>query len=569
MAHAIESEPIAKSFLQQATFLARRTLALPPSIILSSIVINMLALALPLVILQVFDRVLPNRAMGTLFVLAVSLAGAVAMESLLKLARGFLIDQQALAAAYTTRREAVSALLYAPWQRIAAAPPNIWLDRLSAVDDSTGVGRTLDQTALLDLPYVFLFLGMTWLVGGVLVFVPIIVMAVFLLLTVAASRNYLQMLEYRARDEATRYAFISEILRGISTVKLLAAEPFLLRRAEAHAEVTATNSYRLIRESNWFLSLGQLFASMTMIMVVTCGAFLVNIGYISIGSLACCSLLATRATQPILRIISTWTQLQNANLTQHKADKILTLETPPPLPEEDIPAGGKIDISNLYFVPPGATAPLFSGLSVHIKPGEIIGIVGDMGSGRSALLSLIAGNATPTEGTIAINDVDIASEAGRAQLRNVCLLGETPALFRGTILDNITLGRGGDAIPRAVKAVALIGFEPQINRLPEGFGTQLGDSATDLLPRRLIQSIALARALTIDASIVLIDDASAYFTHEAQLLFRNAAAELAPGSTFILTDYRAGKLQFADRVFVIEQGRLSRVRDNRTGDVTV
>ncbi len=567
MAYAVDNPPISKSFVSQAAFLIGRTLALPPSIILSSTVINMLALALPLVILQVYDRVLPNQAMGTLYVLAASLAGAVAAESILKLARGFLIDQQALAAAYTARRQAVCALLYGPWNRIAAAPRNVWFDRLNAVDDATGVGKTLDQTALLDLPYVALFMGITWLVGGVLVLVPIAVMAVFLLLTVAASRNYLLMLERRARDEATRYAFISEILRGISTVKLLAAEPFLLRRAEEHSELAATNSYRLIRESNWFLSVGQLFASMTMIMVVTVGAYLVNTGEISLGSLACCSLLATRATQPVLRIISTWTQLQNASLTQHKADEVLNIEILPPVPPQEGKAGGKIDLLTVDFGP-AQFAPVFSGLSLHVKTGEIIGITGESGRGKSALLALIAGNCTPSAGAVAINDVDINSEEGRTQLRNVCLLSEHPAVFRGTILDNITLGRGGDAVARAVRAVALIGFEEQINRLPEGFGTQLGDSATDLLPRRLIQSIALARALTVDASIILMDGASGYFTHEAQLLFRRAAHELAPGTTFILTDHRAGKLQFADRVFVIEHGRLTRVQD-RIGDVTL
>jgi ATP-binding cassette subfamily C protein LapB len=541
----------------QAAFLASRALALPPSIILSSTVINMLALALPLVILQVYDRVLPNQAMGTLYVLAASLAAATIGESVLKLARGYLIDQQALAAAYTARRQAVSALLYAPWSRIARDSSSTWLGRLNAVDDATGIGKTLDQTVLLDLPYVALFMGITWLVGGVLVLVPLAVMLLFLSLTLAASRNYLHTLERRAVDEVKRYAFISEILRGITTVKLLAAEPFLLRRAEDHAELAATNSYRLIRESNWFLSMGQLFASMTMILVVTAGAYLVNIGEISLGSLACCSLLATRATQPVLRIISTWTQLQNASLTQRKADEVLGLEALPP-PVTEAPGGGRVELSGIQL---GAEhLPVFSGLSLTVESGEIIGITGESGSGKSALLALIAGHLSPDAGTVEINGIDIAAEDGRAQLRNVCLLGGQPAVFRGSILDNITLGRGGDAVSRAVRAVSLIGLEEQINRLPEGFGTQLGDSATDLLPRRLIQSIALARALTVDASIILIDGASGYFTHESQLLFRQAAKELAPGTTFIFTDYRAGKLQFADRVFVIENGRLTLIQ---------
>jgi ATP-binding cassette, subfamily C, bacterial LapB len=419
---------------------------------------------------------------------------------------------------------------------------------------------------LLDLPYVGVFLASIWLIAGSLVLVPVFVIALFLSLTVISSRQYLQTLDRRAKDEATRYAFISEILRGISTVKLLAAEPFLLRRAETHAEIAGVNSYHLILESNWFLSLGQLFASVTMIMVVTVGAGLVNMGLISMGSLACCPLLATRTTQPVLRAISTWTQLQNASLAYRKADEILKLEPVlPPPPETAV--GGSIELSDISFSFQ-SSSPIFAGLSLSVGPGEIIGITGESGSGKSILLSLIAGHYAPNAGTISIDGVDIASDAGLARLRNVCLLAGKPNMFRGTILYNITLGRGGDADARAVRVMSLLGLEEQINRLPQGFETQIGDSSTELLPRRLVQSIALARAFTAPANIVLIDDASGYFTHDTQALFRRAVEEMAAGATFLLTDHRAAKLQFADRVFAIEQGRLVSIKRG-IGDVRV
>jgi ATP-binding cassette, subfamily C, bacterial LapB len=533
-------------------------LKLPPSIILSSMVINMLALALPLVILQVYDRVLPLASMGTLYMLAACLVSVTLVEAVLKYARGYLVDQKALEAAYMARQRAVQGLLRAPWAQVSAASPDIWQRRLNAVDEATGIGKSTDQTVLLDLPFVVLFLGLTWLVGGPLVWVLTGVIAFFLALTVLASRHYRESLDRRARDEAARYNFISEALHGISTVKLMAAEPFLLRRAEEHAETAAENSYRVILESNRFLSLGQLFASVTMIMVVTAGAYLVIEGQMSIGSLACCTLLATRTTQPILRAISAWSQLQNATLAQQKADSILSLDTASPGEQTEI-AGGKVELSNVS-VTPTPSLQLFSGLSLTVETGEIIGITGGSGSGKSVLLALIAGQRAPDGGTVKVNGVDLQSDAGEEQLRNVILLGGLPAIFRGTFLDNITLGRGGDAVQRAVRAISLIGFEEQINRLPEGFNTQLGDSATDLLPRRFIQSIALARALTAPARIILIDGASAYFTHESQELFRRAVQELAPGTTFILTDHRAGKLEFADRLFAIENGQLNPLR---------
>lgn len=522
-------------------------------------VINMLALVLPLVILQVYDRVLPLASMGTLYMLALCLVSVTLVEAVLKFARGYLVDQKGLGIAYSARQRAVRALLCAPWPQVSAASADVWQRRLTAVDEATGIGKGADQTVLLDLPFVVLFLGLTWLVGGQLVWVLAGVIAFFLTLTVLTSRNFRESLDRRARDEADRYNFISEALHGISTVKLMAAEPFLLRRAEEHAETAAQNSYRVILESNRFLTLGQLFASVTMIMVVTAGAYLVIEGQMSIGSLACCTLLATRTTQPILRAISAWSQLQNASLAQQKADHLLNLDAPSLGGQTEIAAGGKVELVDVSLIP-SPSLWLFSDLSLRVESGEIIGITGGSGSGKSVLLALIAGHRAPDLGVVKINGVDIQSEEGEEQLRNVILLGGLPAIFRGTFLDNITLGRGGDAVQRAVRAISLIGFEEQINRLPEGFNTQLGDSATDLLPRRFIQSIALARALTAPANIILIDGASAYFTHESQALFRRAVKELAPGTTFILTDHRAGKLQFADRVFAIENGQLNPVR---------
>jgi ATP-binding cassette, subfamily C, bacterial LapB len=547
-------------FASQVASLAALTVALPSSVILSSTVINMLGLALPLVILQVYDRVLPQGSIGTLYVLAASLVGATVVEGLLKWSRGYLMNQQSLEMAYNARQKAVRALLYAPWARISGANPDVWQQRLTAVDDATGFGKTVDQTVLLDLPYVGLFLALTWLIGGPLVWVPILVIALFFTLTMLSSRRYRDALEKRAKDESARYQQISEVLRGISTVKISAIEPLLLRRAEKHAQTASENSHRIILESNRFLSLGQLFASVTMIMVVTAGAYLVIGGSMSVGSLACCMLLATRTTQPVLRTISVWTQLQSAGVTQQKADEILSLE---PVIMSTLPAvsEGNVELCDIE-VPPVDGMQGFSGLSLSVASGEIVGITGGSGSGKSILLSVIAGTVVPVAGAVRINGMDLSTDAGQAQLRNVCLLGGHPTIFRGTILENITLGQGGDSVQRAVRAIALIGFEEQINRLPEGFATKLGDGATEFLPRRLIQAIALARALTARTKIVLIDEASAYFTHESQGRFRAAVDELAGETTFILADHRAAKLKFADRVYALANGRLHPVQDH-------
>ena len=543
-----------RSFLSQIAFLAGRTMSLPPSVILSSAVINMLALALPLVILQIYDRVLPLQSTDTLLALVAMLLTVTAIEAMLSLARGYLIEQHSLKATYNARQKATHALLYGPWASIASAKPDLWQRRLSAVDEYTGSGKAVDQTVLIDLPYVVLFMGLMWVVGGVLVLVPIAVMVAFLLLTVLSSRAYRDALDRRAKDEASRYTFISEILRGITTVKIMGAEPFLLRRVEEHAEPAARNSYRLILEANQLLTLAQMFASVTLIMVVTAGAYLVIDRDISVGTLACCTLLTTRTTQPVLRTFGAWTNLQGASLVRQRAREILRLGAPAVM-QHSASAGGEIELSNIDFEPtPGQD--IFSGLSLRVETGQIVGITGESGSGKSLLLSMIAGRCRPTSGRVTINGVDIAARDGEAQLGNVCLLGASPAIFQGSVLDNITLGRGGDAVHRAALAMSLIGVDDRIKRLPEGIETKLGDSTTDILPRRIIQGIVLARALIVPARIILIDGASAYFTHESQARFRAAVQEIAAGTTFVFTDHRAGKLTFADKLFVIEDGRL-------------
>lgn len=543
-----------KSFAEQLGFLVQRVRQLPPSVILSSTMINLLGLALPLVILQIYDRVLPQQSIGTLYVLTASLVAVTAAEAVLKLARSYLTSSKSIEMAYRDRYQAVAGLLYAPWQKISEHSPRTLQNSLAAVDEITGAGKTVDQTVLLDLPYVGLFLLLTWMVGGMLVIVPIAIIVIFFGLTLWASRNYRRTLESRTDIETERYNFIAEVLRGIGTVKLLAMEPFMQRRAEKYAESAAENSHRIILESNRFLSLGQLFASITMIMVVTAGAYLVIGGEMSVGSLACCTLLATRTTQPVLRTIGAWSQLQSADLAERQASTVMALgatQQRPPVTREQ---GARLELQDVTL--PVSGGGRLENVSLTVEPGEIVGLAGASGCGKSSVLSLIAGQIKPISGSVRIGGADIFAKKGDMRLRDVAFIGSKPVIFRGTILQNIAMFRTGQAEQDAVRAIALIGFEDQINHLPEGFETMLGEATSDLLPRRFLQAVVLARALTARAKIVLIDEASTHFTHSSQMLFRNAVKAFSSETTFILTDQRIAKLNFADRIFVVENGRL-------------
>lgn len=530
------------------------SMQLSPRVLTLSLIINLLGMALPLAILQIYDRILPNQSYETLGYLMAGLGIAFVLEACLKMFRSYLLGWHAVHHGFRSQVEAVDRLLMAPRGETGRHSPTVWLDALDALGEVSAFEGGQSRLALVDIPMAALFLVVIGLVGGPLVLVPVAVTAVFGFLTVQKSKMLQQALSNRSQQDNKQNDFLIECLSGIHTLKGLAIEPQILRRFERLQKTSALASYETIYFGNRLQSYGALFANLMMVSIVTCGALLVMHGYMSIGALACCSLLSGRLTQPVLRGVGMLTEIQNVELANARADKFSAL-TPAAQPGPvNTAISGLVAFDRVSFCHAGSDQPLLNGVSLTIRPGEFIGIRGEDGSGRSTLASLAMGVRQPQRGAVTIDGLPAARLRHHDLKHHLGYVSANSAIFKGTVLDNITLFRSGDAIDAAREAASLIGLEDDINHLPDGYDTMLGGAAT--LSAGLLQRIAIARALMLKPKILIFNEANSLMDFRSDLLLRAGLSSLKGSMTTILISNRPSLLNIADRVFELKGGSL-------------
>ena len=532
---------------------------LPRAIYLSSFFINLLALALPLVILQVYDRILPNQATATLSLLAVGLVGVLILDTAMKIARAYMVGWVTANHEYRLSMDAVSRILDAPSSRMESDAPSVHLDRLNALDAMREFYGGQSRLLLLDLPFVFIFLGLMAFIGGYIVIVPIVLFLLLGSISVKRGNALREVLQTRAEHDDRRYDFIIESLVGIETIKTMAMEPQIQRRFERLQKIGATASHDTILLGNEVQIVGVLFSNLTMICVVTVGAFMVIHGQLTMGTLAACTLLSGRTIQPLLKGLGLWTQVQRLSVARERISILFDInkaERADCRGDVITQLNGGVSISGVSFGY-GPDKPLvLKNVNLEVAPGEMIGLRGGDGSGKSTLIKMIRGELQPTSGHIRLDSYDPA-HADRASICDwISYVPKDASIFRGTILENISMFRGGEAIDNAREAAQLIGLETDIHRLPAGYDMLLSEGITEELPAGLIQRIVIARALARKPKILLFDEANTSLDGRSDALLREGLEQLRGQTTVLLVSLRPSMLRMASRVFSLLDGQL-------------
>lgn len=535
---------------------------LPPPVLIGSFFLNLLGLALPLAMLQIYDRILPNQSTETLLLLAIGLAVALLLEAALKVLRSYVMGWNAVLSGFHSERDAVIRLLKTRQDVVETEPPGTWIDAFDALAELHAFQGGHSRLILVDLPLAAIFLIVTAVVGGFLVLVPITMILGFGTLAALRGRALRTVLSHRSDQDNKRYDFLVECLMGIHTIKGLAMEPQMQRRFERLQKATAVASHRTILLGSKLQTLGNLFANLTMISVVTVGALMVMAGQLSIGALACCSLLSARLTQPVLRGIGIWTELQNVELAEQRALTFQELHVPVSAEAAVPEVHGAVSISKVshWYASP-ANVRLVD-ISLEIAPGEFIGIRGEDGSGRSTLAALILGDAMPSRGTVRIDGRDASGPDQVGLRRHIGYVPASPVAFEGTVLENITMFRTGDHVEAARRAARLIGLEDDIHHLPAGYDTPLGRGVTEALASGFLQRITIARALAMEPRILILDEANTLLDFRCDRLLREGLERLRGEVTTLLISNRPSLLALADRAFELRDFRLRAV----TGD---
>lgn len=533
-----------------------------PDILVASLFLNVLSLALPLVLLQVYDRIIPNVALHTLSLLIFGLIIVLIIDVLLRTARSYLSGWVGAKYEHETGCKAVEKLLKADLQELEKVSPGVHLDRLSSIDSVRDFYASQAGLALVDLPFVILFLGLLGYIGGALLIVPVILLLVLSFVAFAIGVRLKEALQNDTLWEDRRYSFIIEVLGGIHSIKSMAMENLMGRRYEKLLENCSKASYEVIFLSGLSQGIGSIFSQITMIAVVSIGSILVINGDITMGALAASTLLAGRTVQPLLRALGIWTRFQHIQIANEKLQHINNITDERPAETTDIKMVKTIEMKNFSFAYEEDGKEILSNISLKLNHGEIIGIRGGNGSGKSTFLWSLMGGLKPTSGELLINGQDPVKFSTHSLRRRIAYLPQKPTMFRGTILDNLTMFRGDEYIDDAIEIGEKLELNKILARMPDGYETIIGDGAQSEIPAGIAQRITIARALSAKPDVILFDEANSGLDTQSDNDLQKLIEQLKGTCTIVLVSYRPSLLRLADRLYELKDGCLNQLESS-------
>jgi PrtD family type I secretion system ABC transporter len=514
-----------------------------------SFCINLLALASPLYMLQLYDRVLSSRSIDTLVMLTIIVIAALGMMSLLDGVRRLMLPR--IAAWFDDRlgpavlRSALDSALDGD-----DASPDRALRDLDAVRAFLGGAGVMP---LMDIPWTPLFIAALFildpLLGAIGAGSAVLLFGLGVLNELAtraplADANSLALRNQRQAETTLRNA---EVIRAMGLFEgITAIWQGSGNRAKA-AQLVASDRGAVILAISKFCRL----AVQTLIMGA--GAWLVIKDNGSAGTIFASSFLLSRALAPVEGAIATWKSLVTARLAYRR---LIDLSVRHPAPERGMelaPPDGKLAVERLVFVPPGAEAPTLRGVSFGLSPGEVLGIVGPSAAGKSTLARLVAGTWRPAAGHVRLDGADISVWHDSDGSRHIGYLPQDVELFAGTVRDNIA--RFQDADPAAiVEAAKLVGVHETIMRLPRGYDCEIGDAGVKLSGGQR-QRLGLARAVFGAPRLVILDEPNSSLDHEGENALHEAIAHLkSAGTTVLIITHRASVLGLADKLLLLRDG---------------
>ena len=526
-------------------------------LLVSSLFLNLLGLAMPMSLLQVYDRILPNKSTGTMVLLLGGVMGALMVESVLGYCRSNVTTWVGAKFEHRAACFGLERMLMTSLHEFEKEGSGIHLDRMNSLGTVRDFYAGAALLAILDLPFAVIYLALVGFMGGWLVLVPILLLIGFSAVALKVGHKLRGAIHSRMIADDRRFNFLIELLGGIHSVKAMSMEAQMARRYERLQEACAQGNYDVALESAEALGVSSFFSQATMIAVAALGSVIVIHGDMTTGGLAACSMLSGRAMAPLQKALGVWTRFQTFVLARKRIEELFALPAEtvaglPALPK----AKGQMQLANVNFRF-GAKLPMvIKDVSIDIEQGECIGIAGGNGSGKSTLLALMHGALRPTSGHVLIDGMDITKFDPPSVRSQIAHLPQSGVLFQGTILQNLTMFR-----PKleevAVETAALLGLDEVVATMAFGFDTPVGDGAYDSLPRGIKQRIAITRALVDNPRYVLFDEANTAIDGNGDNFLRVWLERAKGKRTLVLVTHRPSLLKMADRVFDLDAGVLT------------
>lgn len=524
---------------------------------LAAVVINILALASPLFTMNVYDRVIPNAAYPTLWTLAFGIFVAYVFDFLLKNLRSHFVD--------TAGRKAdniISARIFEQMlaMKMAARPPSVGVHAANLKEFETLRDFFASATivAFIDMPFILLFLAALWMIAGPVAFVPAVLVPVVMGVGIMLQRPLDKAIKESMHEAAAKTGLIFEVLSGLETVKVQAAEGHMQRKWEELTEKSSLTHVKARGISSFGVNFAVLMSNLSTVGMVVYGTYLIADGKITMGALIASVILSGRVMGPLATVAALLTKYSQTRESFERLDNLMKSPVERPAGQTFISMPvmkGKIDFRDVLFRYPGQKTPALSNISFSVEPGEHVGVIGAVGSGKTTLERLILNLYQPESGSVQIDGVDTRQVDPADLRRNVGVVQQTPYLFFGTVRENITLGHESVPDSAVLRAAEMAGVMDFLRDSEAGLDTQVGERGDNLSGGQR-QAIAIARALLYDPPVLLLDEPTASIDPGSERRLYGHLKELIRGKTILLVTHKSAVLGLVDKLILMDRGRI-------------
>ncbi|WP_018986642.1 type I secretion system permease/ATPase [Methylophilus methylotrophus] len=536
-------------------------------VMVAAFLINLFALAMPLFTMNVYDRVVPNKAVETLWVLGIGVGLIVLGDLLLRSMRAYFLDWASARIDVKLSSQIMEKVL---GTRYEAKPTSVgsFASNLRSFESVRDFITSATVVTLIDLPFGIIFLIVIAWISPYMVLPALVGGTIVLVYSLSVQTKMHDLSETMYRASAQRNAALIESLVGLETVKSMGVEGQMQGKWEKSALFLSEVGSKLKLLSSSITNGSYALQQIISVAIIILGVYLISNGDLTMGGLIACSQLTSRALAPISQIASLFTQYHTAATSLKSLEDIMSkpVERSKEVSFLSRPAfKGEIEFKNVSFKYPGSDELALNRISFRIRPGEHVGLIGRMGSGKTTINKLILGLYQPTEGAILIDGID-ARQIDPAELRRcIGYVQQDNHLFYGTLRDNITLRHQHADDEAVLQAAQVGGIAEFVNTHPKGFDLEVGERG-DTLSGGQRQGVGIARAFVTRPQIVLLDEPTSAMDHSGEETVKRNIAEAAAGKTLIVISHRNAMLELAERLIVIDSGQI--VADGNKEDVT-
>ena len=526
-------------------------------VVLASVLINLFILASPLFVMNVYDRVVPNNAIETLWVLAIGVVTVFVFDFVFRMLRAYFVDGVGRRVDVLVSSRIFEHVM---GMRLSDRPSSAgsFANNIREFETLREFFTSATLTTLVDLPFSALFLAVIWMLGGPLVLVPLLAIVPVVVLGLILQFPLTRLIKTNFSVAAQKHGVLVEAIDGLETLKGIGGEGVVQRKWEDSVGVVAATGHKAQLLSAAGLNFTLFMQQLVMIAIVIGGVYRIADNLLTLGGLVACTILSGRALMPLAQVAGLLARYQHARMAYQSLSKLMALPVERPAGKTLLRRAAledNLELAKVVFKYPGAVLPALDGASFKVTKGERVAILGRIGSGKSTVAKLLMGLYHPDSGSLLLDGIDVNQIDPADLRRNTGYVPQDVKLFYGTVRENLVMGNRAASDEAIVRATRIAGVDKFVGRHPAGLDMSVGEQGRSLSGGQR-QAVAIARALLGDPGMLVLDEPTSAMDFATEQAFVNALLAVITGRSLVLITHKPTLLPLVERIVVLDAGRV-------------